>query len=163
MGRDSAVLASGGSQFHHLGARTEKSFDWAVCHFSKSYARQISATASLTTASYKQATAVLLKYSTRASLQRSLHVQCPCQIHNKNEYWNEWNPHPTLLLPLASGARGRLAVPASSRLTVRSASDPPLLFSIQVYTVEPATQGSSCQSNQHIGGHTHTAEGRCDE
>lgn len=29
MGRDSAVLASGGSSFHHWGARTEKSFDWA--------------------------------------------------------------------------------------------------------------------------------------
>uniref|UniRef100_A0A4W5NC86 RING-type E3 ubiquitin transferase n=1 Tax=Hucho hucho TaxID=62062 RepID=A0A4W5NC86_9TELE len=29
MGRDSAVLASGGSWFHHWGARTEKSLDWA--------------------------------------------------------------------------------------------------------------------------------------
>ena len=29
MGRDSAVLASGGSWFHHWGARTEKSWDWA--------------------------------------------------------------------------------------------------------------------------------------
>jgi hypothetical protein len=29
MGRDSAVLASGGSWFHHWGARTEKGFDWA--------------------------------------------------------------------------------------------------------------------------------------
>jgi hypothetical protein len=29
MGRDSAVLASGGSWFHHWGAGTEKSLDWA--------------------------------------------------------------------------------------------------------------------------------------
>ena len=27
--RDSAVLASGGSWFHHWGARTEKSLEWA--------------------------------------------------------------------------------------------------------------------------------------
>lgn len=36
------------------------------------------------------------------------------------------------------GARGRLAAPGPSLLTVRSASTPPLLFSMQVYTVEPA-------------------------
>ena len=29
MGRDSAALASGGSWFHHWGARTAKSLDWA--------------------------------------------------------------------------------------------------------------------------------------
>ena len=28
MGRDYVVLASGGSWFHHWGARTEKSLDW---------------------------------------------------------------------------------------------------------------------------------------
>jgi hypothetical protein len=29
MGRDSSVLASGPSCFHHWGARIEKSLDWA--------------------------------------------------------------------------------------------------------------------------------------
>lgn len=49
----------------------------------------------------------------------------------------EINTHTLNFSPLDSGARGRLAAPGSSLLTVRSDSVPPLLFNMQVYTVEP--------------------------
>lgn len=49
--------------------------------------------------------------------------------------------------PSDCGARGRWAGPGSSLLTVRSASTPPLLFSMQVYTVDPGTTNKE---------HTHT-------
>lgn len=54
--------------------------------------------------------------------------------------------------PLDSGARGRLAAPDSSLLTVRSASAPPLLFSMQVYTVDPETHTYTIRSRGILAG-----------